>query len=149
MRKKLNKIQEENNYYENKHMYKPTLKSYVYIIKKYIGRKKCYKIGYTDNINKLLKIYNTGTTKIKMIYYIAISYDGLQIEECIKNTNKLHKLKQKTDDLCFLSLKSLKSSIIDCIKKFKNHICNCIYCKKKLKIINLDKHICKNNKNRF
>ena len=144
LQKKINKLQEENIYYENKYMYKPTTKSYIYIIKKNIGRKKCYKIGYTDDINKRLKIYKTGTTKIKIIYYISISFNGLQIEECIKNTNKLHKLKQKTDDLCFLSLKSLKISILECIKKIKNHICKCIYCKEKLKINKIDKHICKN-----
>ena len=47
---KIKKIEEENNYYEDKHIYKPTNNSYIYIIKKDIGRKKCYKIGYTDDI---------------------------------------------------------------------------------------------------
>jgi hypothetical protein len=60
---------------------------------------------------------------INLIYYIAINFDGLQTETCIKNINKIHKLKQKTDDLCFLSLQQLKNSIFDCIDKIKNHIC--------------------------
>ena len=78
-----------------------------------------------------------------MIYYIAINFDGKQTEDCVKNTNILHKLKKKTDDLCFLTLKQLKNSIMICLDQFTVHICNCNYCKKKLKLNKIDKHICK------
>ncbi len=142
---KINNLTSENNYYEDKHNYKPTKNSYIYIIRKNIGTKKCYKIGYTNNIKERIKSYKTALSSYKIIYYINIIFDGLQTEQCIKNINKLHKLKEKTDELCYLSLKQLKNSIKDCIKKFKNHICSCLYCKKKIKINKLDKHLCKNN----
>jgi len=141
--KKLNKkLKDEINYYEDKHLYKPTNNSYIYILKKPIGSKKCYKIGYTDDIEKRIHIYKTGKSNIELIYYIAIDFDGKQTEDCIKNTNRLHKLKKKTDDLCYLSLNQLIDSIKDCLDKFKIHVCNCSYCKKKLKINKIDKHFC-------
>jgi hypothetical protein len=144
---KIIKIEEEIDYYEDKHLYKPTNNSYIYILKKNIGTKKCYKIGYTDDIMKRIAIYKTGKTNIELIYYIAINFDGKQTEDCIKNTNILHKLKRKTDDLCFLTLKQLKNSIIICLDtakpQFTEHICNCTYCKKKLKFDKIDSHICK------
>ena len=49
---KINNIEDENNYYKDKHTYKPTDNSYIYIIKKTIGSKKCFKVGYTDDIKK-------------------------------------------------------------------------------------------------
>ena len=130
LKDKITKITEENNYYEDTHNYKPTKNSYIYIIKKNIGTKRCYKIGYTDDIKKRIKIYKTGTSKLKIIYYININLDGLQTEQCVKNMNKIHKLKDKTDDLCYISLKQLKESIKDCVNKLTKHICNCVYCKK-------------------
>jgi len=139
---KIKKIEDENNYYEDKHIYKPTNKSYIYILKKNIGRKKCFKIGYSDNIKKRIQVYKTGKSNIELIYYISIIFDGRQTEECIKNTNKIHKLKNKTDDLCYLSLKQLKESIKDCLDKFTNHICKCAYCKKILNFKNIDFHKC-------
>ena len=78
-----------------------------------------------------------------MIYYIEINFDGKQTEDCVKNTNKLHHIKKKTDDLCFITLKLLKNSIMNCLDKFTEHICNCTYCKKKLKFDKIDSHICK------
>lgn len=138
---KINNIEDENNYYKDKHTYKPTYNSYIYIIKKDIGSKKCYKIGYTDDIEKRIQVYRTAHN-IKIIYYIPIIFDGKQTEECVKNINKLHKLKQKTDDLCYLSLKQLKNSISNCLYMLKLHVCNCVLCKKKIKINNLDKHEC-------
>jgi prophage antirepressor-like protein len=140
---KIKKIKEENNYYEDKHIYKPTKKSYIYILQKNIGRKKCFKIGYSNNIKKRMLVYKTGKSNIELIYYISIIFDGKQTEECIKNINKIHKLKNKTDDLCYLSLLQLKESIKDCLDKFTNHICKCVHCKKKLKFKNIDLHICK------
>ena len=99
--------------------------------------------GYTDNIEKRIVVYKTGKPNISLIYYMAIDFDGIMTEDCIKNTNKLHRMKKKTDDLCYISLKKLKESIMDCLDKFTNHICNCTFCKKKFKLNNLDKHICK------
>lgn len=142
--KRMNKkLKEEINYYEDKHLYKPTNNSYIYILKKNIGTKKCYKIGYTDDIEKRMKIYKTGKANIELIYYLEINFDGKQTEDCIKNMNKLHRIKKKTDDLCFLTLNQLKKSIMICLNNFTEHICNCTYCKKKLKFDKIDSHNCK------
>jgi prophage antirepressor-like protein len=63
--KKMNKkLKEEINYYEDKHLYNPSNNSYIYILKKNIGSKKCYKIGYTDNIEKRIAVYKTGKANI-------------------------------------------------------------------------------------
>jgi hypothetical protein len=64
--------------------------------------------SYTDDIEKRINVYKTGKSDIKLIYYMTIDFDGLMTEDCIKNTTKLHKLKKKTDDLCYISLKHLK-----------------------------------------
>lgn len=109
LKTKIKKLEEENNYYEDKHVYKPKQNSYIYIIKKDIGSKKCYKIGYTDDIEKRMKVYKTGKSNVMMVYHIPIIFDGKQTEDCIKNINKLHKMKSKTDDLCYLSLAQLKN----------------------------------------
>jgi prophage antirepressor-like protein len=139
---KIKKIEEENNYYEDKHIYKPTTNSYIYIIRKSFGRKKFYKIGYTDYIEKRLQNYKTAKANIKIVYYIPIIYDGKQVEDCIKSVNKLHKLKNKTDDLCFISLKQLKNTITDCLNIMNSHLCHCNIFKKKIKFTNIDKHLC-------
>ena len=60
-----------------------------------------------------------------------------------KQKNVLKILKNKTDDLCYLSLLQLKESIKDCLDKFTNHICKCVHCKKKLKFKNIYLHIYK------
>ena len=142
LKTKIKKLEDENNYYEDKHTYKPKKNSYIYIINKDIGAKKCYKIGYTDDIEKRIKVYKTSKSNITIIYHIAIIFDGKQTEDCIKNINKLHKMKVKTDDLCYLSLIQLKNSIIDCISMLKNHVCHCNLCKKKFKFNKIDKHLC-------
>lgn len=139
---KIKKINEENNYYEDKHIYKPTTNSYIYILKKNIGRYKCYKIGYTDDIKKRILVYKTGKADIKIIFYIPIIFNGEQTEKCIKNINRLHKLKKKTDDLCYLSLNALKNSINNCLLILKLHICKCTFCKKKFKFNKIDSHVC-------
>jgi len=143
LKTKMKKIEEKVNYFEDKHIYKPTTNSYIYIIKKEIGSKTCYKIGYTNDIKKRIKVYKTGKSNISMVYHIAIIFDGKQTEDCVKSINKLHKMKKKTDDLCYLSLKQLKNSIIDCIEILENHICYCNLCKKEFKFNKIDKHICR------
>ena len=65
--------------------------SYIYIIKKNIGSKKCFNVVYTDDIDKRIQVYRTAHN-IKIIYYISIIFDGKQTEECVKSINKLHKL---------------------------------------------------------
>ena len=58
------------------------------------------------------------------------------------NINFLHKLVLKGDWICYKSLKSLRNDIIDCIEYIEDHVCVCNTCKKKLKIKNIESHIC-------
>jgi hypothetical protein len=39
----------------------------IYVITKIINKKKYYKVGYTKDLNKRLKVYNTGLIKKSMI----------------------------------------------------------------------------------
>ncbi len=56
----------------------------LYVIIRVIDNKKYYKIGYTKDLNKRLKVYNTSFPyKIFFNYYILVN-DPL-IDKCIKN----------------------------------------------------------------
>jgi hypothetical protein len=67
-----------------------------------------------------------------LIYYIPIIFDSLQTETCVKNINKIHKLKNKTDELCYLLLKKLIESINICLKSLKVHIYSCTFLQEKI-----------------
>ena len=59
----------------------------LYVIIKVINDKKYYKVGYTKDLNKRLKVYNTSFPyKIFFNYYILVN-DPL-IDKCIKNIFK-------------------------------------------------------------
>ena len=73
---------------------------------------------FVSELYSVTENYETIKSNIELIYYISIIFDGKQTEECIKNINKIHKLKNKTDDLCYLSLLQLKESIKDCLDKY-------------------------------
>lgn len=55
----------------------------IYIIKKVINNKKYYKIGYTKDLNKRLKVYNTGTPNKQLYKYFCLIKDA-SIDICIK-----------------------------------------------------------------
>jgi len=56
----------------------------IYIIKQIKNNKKYYKIGYTKDLNKRLKVYNTGNVyKILYKYYCLITDE--KIDKCVKN----------------------------------------------------------------
>jgi prophage antirepressor-like protein len=59
----------------------------LYVITKIINKKKYYKIGYTKNLNKRLKVYNTGEPhKILFNYYLMVK--NKEIDNCIKTIMK-------------------------------------------------------------
>ena len=59
----------------------------LYVITKIINKKKYYKIGYTKNLNKRLKVYNTGEpNKILFNYYLMVK--DKKIDSCIKKIMK-------------------------------------------------------------
>jgi prophage antirepressor-like protein len=85
---KLNKIQNDNiNLLNNqRNIIYPTGKA-LYVITKIHNDKKYFKVGYTKNLNKRLKVYNTSFPyKIHYDYYVLVN-DPL-IDKCIKNIMK-------------------------------------------------------------
>ena len=94
-KKKLEKINDKLNKikYENKELINNLRNiSYpkgpsLYIIKKIHNNKKYFKIGYTTNLNKRLKVYNTSFPyKIHYNYFLLV--DDPIIDKCIKNIMK-------------------------------------------------------------
>ena len=111
----------------------------LYIIKKKEDNKIFYKIGYTKNLNKRLKVYNTSyPNKILYDYYLLV--EDKNIDNCIKKI--MH-------DKEFIKNKeyyvSTISKIIGFIKKCEesiNEIC-CGYCLKCYLLNNIKIHKCK------
>jgi prophage antirepressor-like protein len=103
---------------------------------------KCLKVGYCKDIEKRMKVYKVGHYKYKLLSYIPIVLDGKQLEDCVKSKMKMHLKKIGSDTLCFTSLQNLKKEILSCADFIKEHICYCLICKKKYKLINIDKHLC-------
>lgn len=86
--------------------------------------------------------YKIGNFKYKLLCYIPLEIDKKTIEQCAKLRLKTHLTKLTTDSICYISLKNLKKDIVDCINFNKEHICNCIKCKKNYKITSIDTHSC-------
>jgi hypothetical protein len=63
MNKLLKDVKDSNKLMlNNQRNIKYPIENALYIIKKKIKTKKYYKIGYTKDLNKRLKVYNTGLT---------------------------------------------------------------------------------------
>lgn len=145
---KLNLYKDELEYYYDKYKFIPSLGGYIYINEvKMINRGKKtigYKPGYCTDMTKRKFIYKSGNFYYKLLSYIPVNIDKTKIETCYLNLFKEHKYKPNTKNelLCFLTLKDLKNGINKCIDFLSNHICECIYCKKKYNVNNLDKHKC-------
>ena len=111
----------------------------IYIIIRNIRNKKYYKIGYTTNLNKRLKVYNTSfPNKILYNYYLLI--DNKEIDSCIKQIMK-NKEFIKNKEYYMSTLNKILKFINKCNKKIDK-----IYCGYCLKSFNFDKiklHKCK------
>ncbi len=116
----------------------PTGKA-IYVIKKITNKKKYYKLGYTKDLNKRLKVYNTANpNKILYKYYCLIEDDS--IDKCIKNVFK-NKEFIKNKEYYVTNLKEIINVINKCDKRIKT-IC-CGYCLKCNKLDNIIVHKCK------
>jgi prophage antirepressor-like protein len=145
---KLNNYRVELEYYYDKYNFIPSKGGYIYINEvkminkgqKIIG----YKPGYCTDMKKRKFIYKSGNFFHKLLSYIPVSIDKNKIEGCYMNLFKEHKYKPKTKNelVCFLNLKDLKIGIFKCINFLTENICECIYCKEKYNVKNLDKHKC-------
>lgn len=108
----------------------------LYIIKKRKNNKTYYKIGYTKNLNKRLKTYNTSEIdKIYFNYYILL--EDNTIDKCIKQIMKNEEY-IKNKEFYKSSLQKCLNFIIKCNDKIKYIYCG--YCLKKFKLNNIIKH---------
>ena len=96
----------------------------LYVITKIINKKKYYKIGYTKNLNKRLKVYNTGEpNKILFNYYVMVK--NKEIDNCIKSIMKNEEF-IKNKEYYMTTLNKILKFISKCDKTLDK--INCGYC---------------------
>lgn len=102
-----------------------TGKGYIYILEintPHNGKDtKCFKIGYTSNLERRMATYKTGNPDVKLAHHENINCNKKQLEKCIINLNHLKLLKRKSEIICNTTLKELKSEIEDCKKLLTKH----------------------------
>ena len=145
---KMNNYKIELEYYYDKYEFIPSIDGYIYINEVKLISKGiktiAYKPGYCTDMKKRKFIYKSGNFYYKLLSYIPVNIDKKKIESCYMNLFKEHKYKPNTTNelLCFMNLKQLKNGIKKCINFLSDDICECVYCKKKYNVENLDKHKC-------
>ena len=128
-----NKLEENKQLVTNQRNVKYPEGNALYIIKQY------YKIGYTSNLTKRLKSYNTGNAN-KILYNYFIMVENESIDKCIKKTMKNEEL-IKNKEFYKSRLSSIINFIIKCDSRIKT-IC-CGYCLKCYTINKIKLHKCK------
>lgn len=111
----------------------------LYVIIRIINNKKYYKVGYTKDLNKRLKVYNTSFPyKIFFNYYILVN-DPL-IDKCIKNIMKNEEF-IKNKEYYKTTLNKIIKFIKSCDESL-NKMC-CGYCLKCYSFDKIKSHKCK------
>ena len=123
--KKLNSVKKSNkSLLNNQRNIIYPIGNALYVITKIINKKKYYKIGYTKNLNKRLKVYNTGEpNKILFNYYLMVK--NKEIDNCIKSIMKNEEF-IKNKEYYMTTLTKILRFISKCDKTL-NKI-NCGYC---------------------
>ena len=111
----------------------------IYIIKKVINNKKYYKIGYTKDLNKRLKVYNTGTPYKQLYKYFCLIKDA-SIDICIKKYLR-NKEFIKNKEYYVSNIKEIIKIINNCDKRITQLCCG--YCMKCKKLKEITQHKCK------
>lgn len=146
LNKKLENLENENNYLYGKQEY--VLSNFGYIYCKEVKTTVrgvttiCYKIGFAIDMNDRTGTYKTGNTTTKILFYIPLKVDYKQLENCVNNSIVMHRLKKNNEIFCDLSLRQIKHEISKCIGSFSDHICHCNKCKKKFNVNKLNEHQC-------
>jgi predicted GIY-YIG superfamily endonuclease len=109
--------------------------NHIYIIK----QKKFYKIGYTKNLNKRIKTYNTGNAN-KIYFNYIIKVENIEIDKCIKKIMKNEEY-IKNKEFYKITLKHALKFINKCSTDIDNIKCG--YCLKNYKFETISKHKCK------
>ena len=137
--KKLNSIKKSNKHLliNQKNIDYPE-GNHIYIIKQKNDEKIFYKIGYTKNLNKRIKTYNTGNANKIYFNYIIKVYD-IEIDKCVK---KILKNKEYIKNKEFYKL--TLNSALRFIKKCSSNLIHisCGYCLKQYKFDLILKHKC-------
>jgi len=111
----------------------------IYVIKQIKNNKKYYKIGYTKDLNKRLKNYNTGNANKILYKYFCLIIDE-QIDKCIKKYMR-NKEFIKNKEYYVTNIKNIIKIINKCDIRIKNMWCGaCLKCKK---LENIITHKCK------
>ncbi len=111
----------------------------IYVITKIINKHKYYKVGYTKNLNKRLKVYNTSEpNKILFNYYLMVK--DKKIDRCIKDIMKSYEF-IKNKEYYMTTLNKILRFISKCDISL-NKI-NCGYCMKLYSFDNIKEHKCK------
>jgi prophage antirepressor-like protein len=111
----------------------------IYMIKMKENNKKYYKIGYTKNLNKRLKVYNTGYPN-KILYDYFVMIPDKNIDKCIKNKMR-DKEFIKNKEYYVTNLKQIINFLQQCNDDI-NKIC-CGYCLKSCSLNIIITHKCK------
>lgn len=112
--------------------------NHIYIIKQKNNNKIFYKIGYTKNLNKRIKTYNTGNAN-KIYFNYIIKVDDKEIDKCIKQMLKNTEY-VKNKEFYKLTLNSVLRFIKKC--SFNLIDISCGYCLKLFKFDTVTKHKC-------
>ena len=113
--------------------------NYIYIIKQKANNKTYYKIGYTKNLNKRVKTYNTGNAN-KIFFNYIIKVQNEEIDKCIKKIMKNQEY-IKNKEFYKISLNSALKFINKCSSDINNISCG--YCLKEYNFNTMSKHKCK------
>lgn len=101
----------------DKHKYPNGMHIYI------IEDNKKYKIGYTDNLNKRLIVYNTGRANKAQYAYYKKTKCGKEIESCLKALLNKYLYRRKSEYYkCNIDI--IINTITKCLKIEKN----CIKC---------------------
>jgi prophage antirepressor-like protein len=111
----------------------------LYVIIKIIDNKKYYKVGYTKDLNKRLKVYNTSFPyKIFFNYYLLVN-DPI-IDKCIKTIMKNEEF-IKNKEYYKTSINKILKFIKSCDKSLNKILCG--YCLKCYNFKKIKLHKCK------
>ena len=121
----------------------------LYLITKILHHKKYYKLGFTKNLNKRLKVYNTGSPN-KIYYNYFIMVKSKSIDTCMKNIMKNEEFIKNKEFIWLIFYKKLTKDFLNKFICETNKFINEFYLAKLSRILefikscdlNLDKICC-------
>lgn len=112
--------------------------THIYIIKQKVNNKTYYKLGYTRNLNRRIKTYNTGNAN-KIYFNYIIKVNNIDIDDCIKKILRNKEL-IKNKEFYKITLKKALDYIYKCDNSLNKIACG--YCLKSYNFDIISKHTC-------